>query len=393
MADYVRNLEAKREFDSRSRGRRERDQNLSSTTSPNATPAISSSSTMSAGPAASRRRCRLRSTVASRRQSKQALDDMRFEKPAYVFRRSGAVTEHPLHAARADVSVKVAGDFMSTESVTPGDAAGSGWRQGCRSAETEELPADFRHFEVTLTLSAGFAATENLRRRDLVTPCAQGRHAPDDARRAASAKRSTRSPSMPRPIRCGRWRGSLSGRAGPETDRHDPRHAAERSRIATTAPTSSCVPLLVVPAKPMLSGIAPEVVAAHRRAPSSATATGWTSRQRRSVVFSENHALACSTPPPISPGAILPERTCSSVRDGLARSSRRSGLSGCAPGWTISRNGDGRVQPRRSIPDRPQGLDHADGALAPDADVRERSAVARSCAYWRSWRARPTTAF
>jgi hypothetical protein len=85
-----------------------------------------------------------------------ALAGMHFEKLSYTGGEVALVTDTPL-AAGTDISIKVEGDFMSTENlelnVSPVGAS-------CRIpiARTEDLPADFRHFHVSLS-AGGYTAS------------------------------------------------------------------------------------------------------------------------------------------------------------------------------------------------------------------------------------------
>lgn len=86
-----------------------------------------------------------------------ALEAMHFEKPSYVDGEVALLTAAPL-PMDAEVSVVVEGDFMSIEEPLK-------LRRGLRAgetrlpiADTNDLPADFRHFKVTLT-ACGFSAS------------------------------------------------------------------------------------------------------------------------------------------------------------------------------------------------------------------------------------------
>lgn len=85
-----------------------------------------------------------------------ALDDMHFEQPAYKTGEVALLTAAPL-PADAEVSVKIAGDFMSSESLDRHTRLTAGAAR-LPIGQTEALPADFRHFEVTLDVG-GFAAS------------------------------------------------------------------------------------------------------------------------------------------------------------------------------------------------------------------------------------------
>ena len=85
------------------------------------------------------------------------LDAMHFERPVYSSGEVALVTDAPLPVA-ADVRIVVEGDFMSIEKPT-------GFRMKLKKGErrlpvamTKDLPADFRHFKVTLAVG-GFTAS------------------------------------------------------------------------------------------------------------------------------------------------------------------------------------------------------------------------------------------
>lgn len=85
-----------------------------------------------------------------------ALDGMRFEKSNYGSGEVALVTDAPL-PVDAKVSIRVEGDFMSTEHLTLNSSMAAGSTR-LTIANTEDLPADFRHFAVTLDID-GFAVS------------------------------------------------------------------------------------------------------------------------------------------------------------------------------------------------------------------------------------------
>jgi hypothetical protein len=80
-----------------------------------------------------------------------ALDAMHFERPAYDGGEVALVTDTPL-PADAEVAVDVEGDFMSTEAPVHFALALRAGATRLVIAYTEALPADFRHFKVTLAV-------------------------------------------------------------------------------------------------------------------------------------------------------------------------------------------------------------------------------------------------
>ena len=85
-----------------------------------------------------------------------ALDDMRFEKPAYSAGEVALVTRAPL-PVDVDVTIRVEGDFMSIDEPRVFSLQLPAGSSRLPVAETDALPADFRHFIVTLT-AGGFSA-------------------------------------------------------------------------------------------------------------------------------------------------------------------------------------------------------------------------------------------
>lgn len=88
------------------------------------------------------------------------LEGMRFEKPSYARGEVAIVFDEPARQP-LDVHVEVRGDFMSTEGnvsferrLAPGDTR-------IAVAETHSLPADFRHFDITVS-DGGFVASRVL---------------------------------------------------------------------------------------------------------------------------------------------------------------------------------------------------------------------------------------
>ena len=133
-----------------------------------------------------------------------ALEAMRFERPAYGDGEVALVTDVQLPVAM-DVSVAIEGDFMSIEKPVTFALKLKAGASRMPIAAAEELPADFRHFKVSLT-SCGFTAQPCLRRRDL--PCRPPGHGPGRACRSyrRGAGRSRR-------LRRGRY-GARAGAAG-----------------------------------------------------------------------------------------------------------------------------------------------------------------------------------
>ncbi len=80
-----------------------------------------------------------------------ALDDMRFERPAYDGGEVALLTGAAL-PVDALVTVEIEGDFMSIEAPVRYAFELAAGEKRMPIAETEDLPADFRHFKVTLSV-------------------------------------------------------------------------------------------------------------------------------------------------------------------------------------------------------------------------------------------------
>jgi hypothetical protein len=80
-----------------------------------------------------------------------ALDDMHFERPAYNCGEVALTTGVPL-PVDAEVAVEVEGDFTSTEVPLRRAFVLRAGERRLAIADTESLPADFRHFNVTLSV-------------------------------------------------------------------------------------------------------------------------------------------------------------------------------------------------------------------------------------------------
>ncbi len=88
------------------------------------------------------------------------LDGMRFERPSYDSGEVAIVFDEPAPGA-LDVGVTVHGDFMSIEGSVPFNRRLDEGEKRLAVAGTGELPADFRHFDVTLR-DGDFEATRVL---------------------------------------------------------------------------------------------------------------------------------------------------------------------------------------------------------------------------------------
>ena len=87
----------------------------------------------------------------------EALEAMRFERPAYGGGEVALVTDAPVPVA-LDVKIAVEGDFMSIEKPTSFALKLKAGANRLPIAATDDLPADFRHFKVSLS-KGGFTAS------------------------------------------------------------------------------------------------------------------------------------------------------------------------------------------------------------------------------------------
>ena len=180
-----------------------------------------------------------------------------------------------------------------------------------------------------------------------------------------------------------------SGRAGAETD------AMIEDILPSIEDCHDCADFSLVPLIWCAHGLGRATSAPRRRARIDAAILGyryWMDEPGNDVqwYFSENHALLFHTAAYLA-GHLLPDAHLRPLRPqgrGTARSRARRG---CAPGSTISRLGDGRVQLRALFPDRSQGPDGAGGAR-PRRRHRRAGQGGRSCGSARSSRARRITA-
>ncbi|MEQ1949782.1 hypothetical protein [Mesorhizobium sp. CN2-181] len=296
-----------------------------------------------------------------------ALDNMHFEKPAYKAGSVALLTGAPLPAA-AEVSVKVAGDFMSTESLTLQTRLEAGAVK-LPLAETEDLPADFRHFEVTLAVG-GFAATRTFG-VEICHTKRQGRQAPKtlDARITEALDEVSEHAEADTVRALARL---ASERAGPETDR------MILDMLPAIEDCHDCADFILVPLlwcrKAFADGIAQDVVTRI-----DAAILGyryWMDEPGNDVqwYFSENHALLFHTAAYLA-GAILPEaRFVRSGRSGAEQS--KVGLERVR-GW-LDHFEKWEMAEFNSAPYFPIDLKGLTTlmALAPNADVRERAQAA-----------------
>ena len=204
----------------------------------------------------------------------------------------------------------------------------------------------------TSTLEAdGFAAARTLGVEIARAATAAARDPRRPHRRGA---RDRRRPGRARPVTA--LARLATGRAGPEPRRCSPPRSG-RSPTARTAPTS-CWCRCSGAARRYAAALSPALARASTT-PSSATATGWTSPATTCSGTSPRTTRCSSTPPPISPAHLLPDaRFTRSGRTGAEQSAvGRDARARLARPFRAL--GDGRVQLRPLLPDRPQGPDRA----------------------------------
>ena len=322
----------------------------SSTTSPSATPASTSSSTGSTArrpaPALPVRRATPTPWPRSRPRSTR----MHFERPAYADGEVALVLPAPL-PPRARVTVAIDGDFMSPRRARPSTRLAAG-AAACTLGRAEALPADFRHFAVTLD-AGGFAAARVLgveiaRARQPRAPATPAdRIAEALATVAAQGEPDTVTRARPARHRPRRRRDRGDDRRRPRPDRRllglrrlRPGAAAlgPRIRYADLAPDAAA--RADRPHRPRLPLL-------DRRA-----------RQRRAVVLLREPRAALphrrlSRRPPAARRPLRP------LRPHRRRAVRRRPRPRARLARPLRALGDGRVQLRPLLPDRPQGPDRA----------------------------------
>jgi hypothetical protein len=362
MADYVRNLEAKKEFtvelipgeneitiffdDLAERDARYFFQ-LDYVSGPDAEQALP---------------VPVEASVAS--QIEAALDRMHFERPVY---RSGevALTTSAGLSVDAEATVTIAGDFMSREEPMKVSRTLKAGETRIAVGQTEDLPSDFRHFHVDLSVG-GFTASRVFG----VEIChgeRQGVAASDIPGRIRETLDEISDYGEPDNVTA--LARLASGRYGADTDR----------MIAETLPTivdcHDCADFALVPLLWCRTAygahIAPEVVAKIDEAILSYRY--WMDEPGNDVqwYFSENHALLFHTAAYLA-GALLPDATF--------RRSGRSGRDQSATGlarvraW-LDHFEKWEMAEFNSAPYFPIDLKGLTAlfALAPDADVRERA--------------------
>ncbi|UCI07125.1 hypothetical protein [Mesorhizobium sp. B1-1-8] len=297
------------------------------------------------------------------------LDDMWSEKPAYRSSEVALTSAAPLPVA-ADVSVKIAGDFMSSQSLDRHTRLEAGATR-LPIAETEALPADFRHFEVTLDVG-GFAASRVFG-VEICHAERQGEAPADLDARIAEALDEVSDHAEADTVRA--LARLASGRAGAQTD------AMILAMLPAIEDCHDCADFILVPLL-WCRRVYGEAIAAEVILRIDQAILGyryWMDEPGNDVqwYFSENHALLFHTAAYLA-GHLLPQaRFVRSGRGGAEQS--RIGL-GRVRAW-LDHFEQWEMAEFNSAPYFPIDLKGLTAlmALAPDADVRvrARSAIVR----------------
>jgi hypothetical protein len=229
-----------------------------------------------------------------------ALDRMHFEHPAYRSGEVALVTSAPL-PVDAEAAIAIEGDFMSTEESVKLTGTLPAGATRLPLAETETLPADFRHFKVSLSVD-GFSALRIFG----VEICHAERQGPPPERlsdRIREALDEVSTHGEPDTVTALARLGS--GRSGPETDR------MIEACLPAIEDCHDCADFVLVPLLwcRMVYGpdIAPDILERTDRA--ILGYRYWMDEPGNDVqwYFSENHALLFHTAAYLA-GTLLPDK-------------------------------------------------------------------------------------
>jgi len=293
-----------------------------------------------------------------------ALDAMHFERPAYTGGEVALVTGAPL-PVEAEVAIAVEGDFMSIE-----EPVGFRTRLGAREArlpiaQADELPADFRHFKVSLTVG-GFTVSRVFG----VEICHAERQGPAPASLQARIREALDEVSEHAESDTVRALARLaSGRGGTETD------AMIAGALPAIEDCHDCADFILVPLLWCRSRFGETIGAEVRERVDAAILNYryWMDEPGNDVqwYFSENHALLFHTAAYLA-GHMFPDaRFVRSGRQGREQS--KTGLARVRA-W-LDHFEEWEMAEFNSAPYFPIDLKGLTAlhALAPDADVRERA--------------------
>lgn len=242
-----------------------------------------------------------------------ALDDMHFERPAYDGGEVALVTDVGL-PVDADVQIAIEGDFMSIEAPVRYSRCLKAGETRLPVAAAENLPADFRHFKVTLSVG-GFSASRvygveicHARRQGTAPATLDARIAEALAEVSDHAEADT--------VRA--LARLATGKAGAETD------AMIAGSLPAIEDIHDCADFILVPLLWCRKAYGEEIGAAVRERVDAAILNYryWMDEPGNDVqwYFSENHALLFHTAAYLS-GSILPNaRFARSGRTGKEQS-------------------------------------------------------------------------
>lgn len=230
-----------------------------------------------------------------------ALEAMHFEKPAYSDGEVALVTGAPLPVA-ADVSVVVEGDFMSIEKPTRFSVKLPAGAPRIAVADTGDLPADFRHFKVTLAV--GDFAVSRVFGVEICHAARQGAAPATLDARVAEALDEVSAHAESDTVRA--LARLATGRGGPETD------AMIEGALPAIEDCHDCADFILVPLIWCRFGFG-DAIAPATRARIDAATLGyrfWMDEPGNDVqwYFSENHALLFHTAAYLA-GHFMPDAT------------------------------------------------------------------------------------
>ncbi|WP_206079130.1 hypothetical protein [Allomesorhizobium camelthorni] len=296
-----------------------------------------------------------------------ALEAMHFEKPAYSDGEVALVTHAPLPVA-VDVAIEVEGDFMSIEEPVSFRRRLETGETRLPIAATERLPADFRHFKVSLTASAITAS-----RVFGVEICHADRQGPAPAtleRRIAEALDQVSNHAESDTVRA--LARLATGRGGPETD------AMILGALPAIEDCHDCADFILVPLLWCRHRFADAIGAEVRERIDAAILNYryWMDEPGNDVqwYFSENHALLFHTAAYLA-GHMFPQARF--VRSGRLGSEHSAVGLARVRAW-LDHFEEWEMAEFNSAPYFPIDLKGLTAlfALAPDADVRTRAGAA-----------------
>ena len=311
-----------------------------------------------------------RATIAAAMEA--ALDAMHFERPAYGGGEVALVTDAPLPVAAGCAVDDRRRLHVDREADVILRRARSRREPPADRRLPKTLPADFRHFKVSL-VDRRLHRASRVFGVEICHADAAG-HGTGQRLPTGSPRRWTKSPTTPRPTRCGRWRGWRPGAAARRPTR----------MIAGALPAiedcHDCADFILVPllwcrhayrrqrSRPSCASASTQAILSYRY---------WMDEPGNDVqwYFSENHALLFHTAAYLA-GHFLPEARLSSAPGAPAPSSRRSG-SARVRAW-LDHFEQWEMAEFNSAPYFPIDLKGLTAlfALAPDADVRRRAGAA-----------------